>query len=280
MHLVLLIITALTELQSGTPGIADYDIPAGFQTEFLPDDSTWSVTEGDSGSFTIVPLVLSDTLDLPQLRGWNDKGDTLFFQPPMIVVSPVFPDTLMDPSFPVYPCFMNIPPGLPEDYARNLSFWLVWTGPPGFPWLQVAGALILAGGLAWYLVHRRKKAQALPEQKPQERIPAGREAEKEALALLESENYIHGRWAELYAEIDRQYRITVAGRFGIINRALTLNQISGSLASTGDGRKFLEDASPLTREIILQLYADWGSSREKSGAFIRKLAQLRREWSR
>ncbi len=280
MHLLLLLTAAFTELNSGLPGIVDYLVPAGFQTEILREDSTWSVVEGDSGRYTLVPLVLSDTLNLPALRGWNDAGDTLIFQPPMVTVVPSFPDTLMDPSFPVYPCYMAIPPGLPEDFARNLSFWLVWTGRPPFPWLWVSGGVLLVSLAAWYIIRRRRKADGSSATEITEKIPAGREAEREALALLESESFIHGRWAELFTEIDRQYRVTVAGRFGVVNRALTLNQISRSLSSTGDGRKFLEEASELVREITLQLYADWGSSREKSAGFIRKLAKLRREWSR
>lgn len=281
MHLLPLLLTAaFTELNPGIPGTVDYLVPAGFQTDFLNEDSTWSVVEGDSGRFTVVPLVLSDTLDLPALRGWNGQGDTLLFQPPFVTVAPAFPDSLMDPSLPVYPCYMDIPPGLPEDYARNLSFWLVWTAAPPFPWLWVAGGVLLLSAAVWYLLRRRRKASETGEPVPEQRMPAGREAEKEALALLECESFIHGNWTELFTEIDRQYRTTVAGRFGVANRALTLNQISRSLASTGDGRKFLEDASELVREITLQLYADWGSSRERSAGFIRKLARIRREWSR
>jgi hypothetical protein len=255
-----------------------YAVPQGFQTEQLSPDSTYSVTAGENGLFTIVPLVLSDTLDLPRIRGWNDKGDTLFLPPPVVVVVPSFPDTLMTPSVPVYPCFMNIPPGLPEDYARNLSFWLVWKRSPGFPWLWTAISAVLIGAFIFFL-RRRGRTAGISHEPVEQRVP-GREAEKEALALLECENFLHGKWPELYAEIDRQLRVTVSGRFGIVNRALTLNQISASLASTADGRNFMKDASSVIREIILQLYADWGSSREKSAEFIRKLAKLRREWSK
>lgn len=272
------LLMAFTELVSGTPGLVAYDIPAGFQTERLLPDSTFAVIEGDSGTFTVVPMVLSDTLDLPIINGWNDKGDTLSFQPPLVIAVPGFPDSLMDPSIPVCPCLMDIPPGLPEDYARDRFFWLVWTGAPPFPWLRVAGGTLLLAGIAWYILRRRRKRETAEEDIPV-RIPPAKEAEREALALLESESFIHGRWAELYAEIDRQYRVTVAGRFGVFNRALTLNQIAAGLSSTAEGRKFLEEASDLTREIILQLYADWGSSRERAGAFIRKLAAIRKEWS-
>jgi len=280
MLLIPLLIAAFTELNSGLPGVVDYNVPEGFQTEVLRNDSTWSVVEGDSGRFALVPLVLADTLELPEITGWNESGDTLTFQPPLVIVTPSFPDTLMDPSLPVYPCHMSIPPGLPEEWARNLCFWLVWTGKPPFPWLWVSGGVLVLSAAIWYMIQRGRKHSLGAEDEQAEKIPAGSEAEREALALLHCESYIHGRWAELFTEIDRQYRVTVAGRFGLVNRALTLNQISSTLSSTKDGRKFLEVASELIREITLQIYADWGSSRERSAVFIRKLAKLRREWSR
>jgi len=276
--MLLLFLLAVTQINSGVPSPVDYSVPPGFQTEELSSDSSWSVTGGENGLFTIVPLVLSDTLHLPDIRGWNETGDTLLFQAPVLFVVPSFPDTLMTPSMPVYPCYMDIPPGLPEDYARNMSFWILWTGSPGFPWIWVLAGVILTAAAVIFLI-RRKHTSAAPVENAERRIP-GSEAEKEALALLECENFIHGNWPELYAEIDRQFRTTVSSRFGIVNRALTLNQISMTLSSTSDGRNFLKDGSSIVREIILQLYADWGSSRERSADFIRKLAKLRREWSK
>ncbi len=108
----------------------------------------------------------------------------------------------------------------------------------------------------------------------------GKRAEAEALALLESEAFIHRRWPELFGEIEGQYRTTIASRFAILNPALTLNQIARQLAGTREGRKFLEEGTPIQREIILQLYADWGSSPDRAADHIRKLARLRREWTR
>lgn len=278
MNLLVLIITALAELNSGVPGTVEYALPDGYTIEALTGDSTYSVIGEENGIFTIVPLVLRDTLQLPYLTAWNDSGDSLQLKPPAVIVEPSFPDSLMTPSAPVWPCYMDIPPGLPEDYARNLSFWLVWKESPGFPWLWVSAGVLIAALALFFILRRRRNAETA-EEVPAVKVLPGREAEKEALALLECENFIHGKWPELYAEIDRQLRVTVSGRFGIVNRALTLNQISRSLASTGDGRKFLEDASPLVKEIILQLYADWGSSRERSTQFIRRLASLRKRWS-
>lgn len=278
MHLLLFLAAVFVETGSGLPATVDYQVPRDFQTEYLREDSTWTVLEGNSGVFTVVPLVLSDTLRLPALAGWNESGDTLLFQPPEVIVVPSFPDTLMSPSFPAYPCFMDIPPGLPEDYAGNLSFWLVWTRRPPFPWLWVSLGVVSVALAVWFFLSRRKPHADTVT--PEERIPAGSEAEREALALLSGENFLHGRWVLLYTEINRQYRATVAGRFGVVNRALTLKQISRSLPPGSDSRRFLEESSELVREITLQIYADWGSSREKSAAFIRKLAHLRKEWSR
>lgn len=279
MHLLILVITALVELNSGVPGIVSYSLPDGYTIEALTGDSTFAVTDSENGSFTIVPFLLRDTLQLPYLTAWNDNGDSLQLKPPAVIVEPSFPDTLMNASAPIWPCYMDIPPGLPEDYARNVSFWLVWKESPGFPWILVSiGALLIALTI-YFFIRRRRRQEESPEV-PLVVAPPGDEAEKEALALLECESFIHGRWPELYAEMDRQLRVSVAGRFGVVNRALTLNQISRSLAATGDGRKFLEDASPIVREIILQLYADWGSSRDRSAQFIRRLASLRKRWAR
>lgn len=280
MQLFLLMLLASVEINSGVPGIVDYRIPDGFQTGSLPGDSTYAVIDGRGGVFTIVPLVLSDTLDLPPVQGWKENGDTLLFQPPVVIVAPNFPDTLMSPSFPVYPCFMDIPPGLPEDYARNLSFWLLWQRAPGFPWLPVSAGVLLAA-IAAYVIHRRRKGQIpAPTGEQLHRLPAGKKAEEEALALLNSEAFIHRRWPELFTEIERQYRATIALRFAILNPALTLNQIARQLAGTTEGRRFLEEGTPIQREIILQLYADWGSSPDRAADHIRKLARLRREWTR
>lgn len=275
---ILLLLSTISNAYPGLPVEVDYAIPYGFSCEELKSDTLFSVLEADSGVFVIVPLTFSDSLPLPVLAAWNEEGDTLYLEPPPMSVSGWFPDSLMIPSFPPFPGSMDIPPGLPEDFARNVSFWLVWGMPPGFPWLWVTGGVIIAAALTFFLLKRRNKKSSIRTE-PTSHIPAGKAAESEALALLESEHFIHGHWAELYSEVDSQFRTTVAGKFGIVNRALTLNQISRTLASTGKGRKFLEQASPVIKETILQRFADWGSSREKAEGFIRRLAKLRREWS-
>jgi hypothetical protein len=277
---LLLLFSTVYAASPGVPFEVEYTVPYGFTCGELAPDSSFAVLEADSsGNFTIVPLLFRDTLNLPVLTAWNNKGDTLIVQPPFVSVTGAFPDTLMAPSFPPFPCAMNIPPGLPEDYARNLSFWLVWGKPPEFPWVWVIAGTIAVAALVFFIIKRRKKGIPL-QNEPQTSIPDGKAAEREALALLESASFIHGRWVELFTEIDTQLRATIAGRFGVVNKALTLNQISRSLASTADGRKFLEEASPLIREITLQLYADWGSSHERASGFIKRLAKLRGEWSK
>ena len=277
LHL-LLILSAYSTSYPGVPVEVNYSVPDGFICNELLSDSLFEVISSDNGIFTIVPLGFSDSLPLPVLTAVNDAGDTLYMQAPLTDVTGWYPDSLMVPSLPPFPGFINIPPGLPEDYARNISFWLVWGRSPGFPWLWVSGGIVLAAALAFFIIKRLKSKNTL-ESAPTVKIPAGKEAENEALALLESENFLHGHWPELYSEVDVLFRVTIAGSFGIVNKALTLNQISRSIASNGKGRKFLEEASPLIRETILQRYADWGSSQERAAGYIRRLAKLRREWS-
>lgn len=278
LHLLLLL-SALSNAYPGVPYEVDYALPEGYSCEEMNSSEFFSVLESDSGLFIIVPMILSDSLTLPVLTAWNDNGDSLLLEPPLVVVNGWFPDTLMIPSFPPFPGYMNIPPGLPEDYAGNVSFWLVWGAPPDFPWLLTIAGVVLAAAVILYLIKRRKKKNAIQPEKVV-RIPGGKDAENEALALLESENFIHGHWSELYSEVDVQFRATAAGKFGIVNNALTLNQITATIKSTAKGRKFLEQASPILRETTLQRYADWGSSRGRAEGFIRKLAKLRGEWSR
>lgn len=278
-QLLLLLLSALSNAYPGLPFEVDYSVPDGYSCEELNSSEFFSVIESDSGLFTMVPTAFSDSLTLPVLTAWNYDGDTLFLEPPFVAVVGWFPDSLMNPSFPPFPGYMDIQPGLPEDYARNVSFWLAWGAPPDFPWLLTITGVVLTAAVIFYMIKRKKKRNTVqPEQVV--RVPAGKDAENEALALLESENFIHGHWPELYTEVDAQFRATAAGKFGIVNKALTLNQIAGSIASTAKGRKFLEQASPILKETTLQRYADWGSSRERAEGFIRKLAKLRREWSR
>ncbi len=280
LHL-LLILSAFSTSFPGVPFEINLNLPNGYTCTETLSDSLFEVIPEENGTFTIIPLGFSDSLPLPDFfTTLNEDGDTLriYLSEQPIVVTGWFPDSIMVPSLPPFPGFISIPPGLPEDYARNLSFWLVWGKPPGFPWLWVIGGIFVLAALAFFIVKRIKRKN-IPESVPGIGAPAGKVAENEALALLESENFLHGHWPELYSEVDALFRTTIAGKFGIINKALTLTQISRSLASTGKGRKFLEQASPLIKETTLQRYADWGSSQERAAGYIRRLAKLRREWS-
>lgn len=277
--LFILLTATISNAHPGLPVEVDYAIPWGYSCEELISGTFFSVLEADSGTFVVVPLAFSDSIPLPLLKAWNDEGDTLYMEPPLIVVTGWFPDSLMTPSFPPFPCYMDIPPGFPEDYARNVSFWLVWGTPPGFPWLWVAGGVVVSAILAFFLLKRKSGNNSILAESAVH-IPTGKAAESEALALLESVHFLHGHWSELYSEVDAQLRVTVAGKFGIVNRALTLNQISRTLVSTAEGRRFMKQASPILKETTLQRYADWGSSRERAAGFIRRLANLRGEWSR
>jgi len=282
MFLLLTLLSLQTNMEVflGSPSEISYIIPPGYQFENIESDSGFVVIAADYSKFVIVPLLFADTLPLPQIIAIGEE-DTLIIDPPIITVLGNLPDSLMTPSLPQLPSHMTIPPGIPENYTRNVSFWLVWGTPPLFPWLWVIGSILVISAIVIYLIRRkRSKASENLVEDFIDSLPAGKIAEKEALALLESENFIHGRWVKLYTEIDRQYRATVAKKFGIINKAFTLNQIRRTLVSNGTGRKFLEQASPITKEIILQRYADFGSSKERATGFIKKLAKLRGEWSR
>lgn len=279
LHIILLF-TALANAHPAVPLEVDYEAPEGFVCQELKSDSLFFVLQADStGKFIIVPLSLSDNLPLPVLSAWNQQGDTITLESSPVSVTGWLPDSIMTPSLPPFPGFMDISPGFPRDYARNVSFWLVWGNPPGFPWLFSSIGLLLAIALAFLIRLKMKKPNTV-QNVPGVHIPLSKAAENEALSLLESEHFIHGHWAELYTEIDSQFRATVAVRFGIVNKAFTINQIAGALAATAKGRKFMEQALPITKEVTLQRYADWGSSRERASSFIKKLAKLRGEWSK
>lgn len=275
--MLFLVLACYVPATCGVPVEVDYSLPPDYFMEELTGTPQYSVIASEGGVFTIVPLVLRDTLSLPALPAWHPEKDSLLLDAPLVIVTPGFPDSLMTPATPSYPLHIDIPPGLPEDYARNMSFWLVWGRSPGFPWLYAAIGLLVLAAAAWFIMRRRRSTPGQQEETP-EPIPRGKAAEAEALALLDCQNMVHGRWALLYGEIERQLRVTAAGKFGVFNRALTLNQLARTLASSAEGRKFMEQASPLLEEIILQVYASWGSTREKAAASVRKLASLRREW--
>jgi hypothetical protein len=270
---MLLLAAVLSALQAplGLPVRVDYRVPEGYRLEALPEGEGFSALGDSAGVVTLVPLLL-DTLALPDLRAVS-AGDTVLLTGPVLAVVPLLPDSALVPAGIPAPAPMNIPPGFPGDYLRRLAFWIPWGGPPGFPWLPVSAGVLVCAGAAWFFVSRRRRAAASPESGLAE---AG-SPDRAALALLESDAFVHGDWKALYALIDALFRALAARRFGLANPALTLYQIERAISREKGAGGFLEKASPLMREIVLQIYANRGSTRDRSRGFIEALAELFRE---
>ncbi len=94
------------------------------------------------------------------------------------------------------------------------------------------------------------------------------------LALLDSPYLASGDYGALYREIDLLLRRLLGMRSGRDLYALTHRQIRKALAGDPGAAPVLEASEDLVREIGLQRYAGWGSTREKAQADIRKLASL------
>lgn len=270
---MLLLAAVLSALEAplGLPVQVDYRLPEGYRLEALPEGEGFSILGDSAGVVTVVPLLL-DTLALPDLRAVSPE-DTVLLPGPVLAVVPMLPDSALTPADPPAPAPMNIPPGFPRDYLQRLAFWIPWGGPPGFPWLVVAAGAVVSAGAAWFFISRRRIAVASPESG----IEDAGSPDSAALSLLESDAFVHGDWKALYALIDALFRALAARRFGLGNPALTLYQIERAISREKEGRGFLEKASPLMREIVLQIYADRGSTRERSRGFIETLAELFRE---
>ena len=59
----------------------------------------------------------------------------------------------------------------------------------------------------------------------------------------------------------------------------TLILVSETLPETlSGGPGFMEEAEPLVDEIILQRYADWGSTRDRAQRFVKLLARIMETW--
>ncbi|MFO7627678.1 MAG: hypothetical protein R6V62_10490 [Candidatus Fermentibacteraceae bacterium] len=269
--LLLRVLLLVLEVPLGLPVTIDYGLPQGYEAGEIATGEAFSVVGADGGRVTIVPLQL-DTIALPEMPAFQG-GDTLFLPGPVLLVNALIPDTTLAPAFAPAPARMNIPPGFPRDYLRLRSFWLSWGGPPGFPWLPVIGGFILLAGVtAWYMVRRRRRGSVPLETSDREDAPLDRKV----MSLLEGDAFVHGDWKALYAQMESIFRALVAGRFGFGNPALTLYQMERQLAREKGAGRFLEKARPLMREIVLQIYANRGSSREKSRGFIELLAELTR----
>jgi hypothetical protein len=276
--MLLLLLSSLVSVETtvGVPVTVDYGLPPGLEAGTLQSTDQWEVLSQDSGVVEVLPMDLG-TISLPPLSAWTADGDTILLDPPSLEVLGTMPDTLYAVTVFPYPAPMDIPPGYPHDYLAELRFWLVWGGPPGFDWLLalvLGGAASVLAVLAIVLIRKRRRMPMEEEQPP----PPGKRS-AEALALLDGALFAEGRWQELYMNVDRLLRNTMAWRFGIVNRALTYGQVRRQLREDGDGSAFLEESAQLVEEIILQRYADWGSTRERAQRFIRMLATLMEKWS-
>ena len=269
--LLLRVLMMVLEVPLGLPVNVDYTIPEGYTAGGLPRGDSYSVAGAEGGSVTVVPLQL-DTIALPELPAFRD-GDTLHLPGPVLLVTAMIPDSALAPAFAPAPAPMSIPPGFPIDYLRLRSFWLSWGGPPGFPWIPViAGFVLCAGAAAWLIIRKRRGAVPALEPFGQDDSPLDRRV----MSLLEGDAFVHGDWKALYAQMEGIFRMVVAGRFGFGNPALTLYQMERQLMREKGAGSFLEKARPLMREIVVQIYANRGSSRERSRGFIELLAELTR----
>ena len=256
----------------GVPVMAPYGFPEGYQADSLEASEDWTVLERSPDGFLIVPLAL-DTLRLPDLAAVSPDGaDTVIVPHPVIVVGRTMPDSVCDATVFPAPLPMDIPPGYPSDYLHRLAFWRTW-GVRGraFPWLPVAAGALVAVLAVWFLSRRRKPSG----------VPAGVDIsyspssfEKAALALLDSKLLAAGDFKALYREIDLLLRRLFRARSGIDMEALTYRQIHRRLTGRKDLKWLVDGSDGLAREIGLQRYADWGTTREKAQADIRRLAEL------
>ena len=256
----------------GVPVMAGYVIPDGYHADSLEDTDDWTVLESGPAGFLIVPLAL-DTLRLPDLAAVSPDGaDTVTVPHPLIVVGRTMPDSVCEATVFPAPLLMDIPPGYPSDYLDRLAFWRTW-GVKGrtFPWLPVAAGAILVLGTIWFLSRRRKPSE----------LPAGAgfsdspsSFERTVLALLESPFLAAGDFKALYREMDLLLRKLFRARSGIDVDALTYRQIRRRVSGRQDMEGLVSGSDGLVREIGLQRYADWGTTRERAQADIRKLAEL------
>ncbi len=207
---------------------------------------------------------------LPGLSATNGI-DTLTIAPPVLVVDRTMPDSVYDAALFPAPLRMDIPPGFPEDYLEKLAFWETWgPRPGGFPWIPVAAAVVLASAAAFILGRRRRRTPA-----PAVGVAAVPSSFSDrVLALLESPHLASGDYRSLYRELDALLRWLESSRSGIDVGAMTHSQIRKALSARGGFDDLLTGSAGLVREIALQRYAGWGSTREKAQADIRMLASL------
>ncbi len=259
----------------GAATVVDYGAPAGWDVEPAVPDSSWALLEQNGGEITLVPLAL-DTIALPALRAWNGS-DTLLLDPPLLVVERTMPDTSYAVSpFPA-PAPFVIPPGFPEDYLEAHRFWLLWGEPPGSLLAPVlAGAAAVAALAALFVLARRRRKTLPAADSPG--METGSALPARMRALLDCPAMAAGDWKALFTEIDRLMRALVEARFRLDTSALTYRQMGSEMKGRPDWKRFAEDFSSVIREVTLQRYAGWGTTRDEAGALIRAMADSAERW--
>lgn len=245
-------------------------VPEGWRAQPLTPDSTFALAWQRDDSVAVVPLVL-DTLRMPPLEVIRAE-DTTTVQLPAIPVGPTMPDTAYYASFPTPPD-PRIPPGLPGDYLEPHRFWASMGASSSMwlTWALTAAALGVAAGIWLYLRGRRGGPQPAPETSP----PSLKER---AEGLVEAPSFSSGNWEELYSRYDALLREVIDAAADMDCRPLTYTQIGAALSARPEGRELWREAEPLAREVVLQLYAGWGSSRDRAASHVRRLAALADRW--
>lgn len=272
----LLILSAILHAADlGVPETLDYGAPEGWEVEGIQPDSTWALLEQNGGLITLVPLAL-DTITLPALKAWNGS-DTLLLEPPLLVVERTMPDTSFSVSpFPT-PALFVVPPGFPDDYLEAHRFWLLWGEPPHGLLVPVLAAALAAAAAAAILVKARRRRRARSPVLPHG-TETGPDLPARMLALLDSPAMASGDWRALFTEIDRLMRALVEARFGLDTTALTYRQMGGEMRGRTDWKRFAEDFSQVIREVTLQRYAGWGTTRDEACALIRAMSDSAGRW--
>jgi len=254
----------------GDTVVVDLGAPAGWMVEPLDADSAFAVLWQRGDSVAVIPLCL-DTLRLPALRAWHD-GDTVALASTTVRLGRAHADSTYPVSFPTPP-ESGIPAGLPRDYtARHGFHGRLRHTPTRWP-LYAAGALLLAAAAAAALFHRRRGSERTEADMP----PS---LEERVEALLESSAYGRGDWEVFYGETDELMRELVNTVAAMESRPLTWTQVLAALRSHGRTAGLADDLRGLAREVVLQRYAGWGSSRPEAASHIRRLVSLVRRWCR
>lgn len=270
-----LLLCLLTGSAPAAPALGDtvemqLPVPDGWRPQPLQSDSTFALLWQRGDSAAVVPLVL-DTLRMPPLSLVRGE-DTTTVQLPPILLRPTMFDTAFAVSFPS-PVDPRIPPGVPGEYLDTHRFWASM-GAPSSQWLPYALAAAALAAAAGLWLHRRRRLR-----RP---APAAESTPKSlrerAEALLEAPSFASGDWEELYSRYDGLLREVIDCAADMDTRPLTYTQIGAALSARPDGRKLWSDAQPLAREVVLQLYAGWGTSRERAASHVRRLASLAERW--